>query len=596
MKLRLAVALMTVLTTTSVFAQSVSKQLQDMKDAISAQQQQIQQLQQQVQNRDQAIQALQQQVSQAQAAAQAAQATANQAVPQAEALDKQYFDPLQHDVADLKTVSGNTVNELQDTQKRVAALESPLSLHFKGITLTPGGFLSGDTYYRNRATGGEGTSFNSIAFAGSSLAHMSEFYGSGRQSRATLLAEGKIGNIHQTSYYEVDFMSAGVTSNNNQTNGYTLRQRQVWTQSALSNGWSFTGGQMWSLIVETRKGLDNRTEAILGTVDPNYNVGWSYVRQYGFRVVKNFNNKFWLGASVEASQINTPATSGTLLSNYLVGSAGLLGGLYNNQANYSFNATPDFVFKGAWEPGFGHYEAFVMFDSLRDRVFPCATGSKNLATCPAGDLPGTAQGAYNSNTTTGGFGANARWETMNKHLQFALHFFGGTAIGRYGASGLPDVTFNPNGTIGKIRNYQGLGTIEYHSPKWDMYFYGGSEYEQRRYQSYPNAAGETVYAGYGSPYFANYGCTTEQLPGAGGFSPGALEECTGNTRNLIEGTAVFWYKFYNGPMGRLQAGGQYSYVVRNTWVGLSQAKPAIIGAQPTANDSIVLTSFRWFLP
>src|SRR5208283_761072 len=51
---RLLVLALTLLITPTVFAQSVSKQLQDMKDAISAQQQQIQQLQQQVQNRDQA--------------------------------------------------------------------------------------------------------------------------------------------------------------------------------------------------------------------------------------------------------------------------------------------------------------------------------------------------------------------------------------------------------------------------------------------------------------------------------------------------------------------------------------------------------------
>jgi len=79
MKPRLALAL-SVLITTSIFAQTdsqspkpksgrksssaapVSKQLEGMKDAISAQQQQIMQLQQQVQNRDQAIHAPQQQV------------------------------------------------------------------------------------------------------------------------------------------------------------------------------------------------------------------------------------------------------------------------------------------------------------------------------------------------------------------------------------------------------------------------------------------------------------------------------------------------------------------------------------------------------
>src|SRR5271166_4360475 len=302
MKRRLALVLV-VLSTTSVLAQSVSKQLQDMKDAISAQQQQIMQLQQQVQNRDQAIQALQQQVGQAQAAAQAAQQTANAAVPQAETLDKQYFDPLQHDVADLKTVSGNTVNELQETQKRVAGLESPLAIHYKGITLTPGGFLAAETVWRQRSMLSDiNTPFNSTPFSSAGQARQSEFYGSGRQSRASMLAQGNLGNVKATGYYEADFLSAGVTSNNNQSNSYTLRQRQAWGQAALSNGWSFTGGQMWSLVTETKKGVDNRSEALPMTIDPQYSVGFSWARQYGFRVVKDFNNHFWLAASLENPQ------------------------------------------------------------------------------------------------------------------------------------------------------------------------------------------------------------------------------------------------------------------------------------------------------
>lgn len=138
MKRPLALAL-AVLITTSVVAQtpsastkpktgrhrsspSVSTTLQDMKNAISEQQQQIRQLQQQIQSRDQAIQQLQQQVGQAQSAAQQAQETANAAVPKAEDMDKQYIGSLQHDVADLKTVSGNTANEVKETQKKVNGL------------------------------------------------------------------------------------------------------------------------------------------------------------------------------------------------------------------------------------------------------------------------------------------------------------------------------------------------------------------------------------------------------------------------------------------------------------------------------------------
>src|SRR5208283_1188850 len=102
----------------------VSKQLEDMKDAISAQQQQIQQLQQQIAARDQAIQQLQQQIS---------SIPAPQPPPPPGPNCCDDVAGLQHDVTDLKAISANTANELQETQKRVAGLESPLAIHYKGI-------------------------------------------------------------------------------------------------------------------------------------------------------------------------------------------------------------------------------------------------------------------------------------------------------------------------------------------------------------------------------------------------------------------------------------------------------------------------------
>ena len=56
------------------------------------------------------------------------------------------------------------------------------------------------------------------------------------QSRASLLAETKIGSVKGTGYYEADFLGAGTTSNNRQTNSYVFRQRQVWAQAAFDNG------------------------------------------------------------------------------------------------------------------------------------------------------------------------------------------------------------------------------------------------------------------------------------------------------------------------------------------------------------------------
>ena len=164
-----------------------------------------------------------------------------------------------------------------------------------------------------------------------------------------MLAQGKWGTTTLTGYAEMDFLGAGVTSNGNQSNSYVLRDRQLWGQAAMANGWTFTGGQMWSLVTETRKGLDNRAEALPVQIDTQYTAGFSWARQYGFRVTKNFHNKVWAGFSVENAQ-TLEAASGNA-TNFLIGGPGTLGGLYNNQANYSSNVGPDFVAKLAFEPG-----------------------------------------------------------------------------------------------------------------------------------------------------------------------------------------------------------------------------------------------------
>jgi hypothetical protein len=473
------------------------------------------------------------------------------------------------------------VNELTETQKRVAGLESPLAIHFKGITLTPGGFLAAETVWRQRAVIADiNTPFNSIPFSAAGQARQSEFYGSGRQSRASMLAQGKLSNVNATGYYEADFLSAGVTSNNNESNSYTFRQRQLWGQAAFNDGWTFTGGQMWSLVTETRVGLDNRTEATPLTIDAQYTAGFSWARQYGLRVTKNFENKAWIGFSIENAQ-ETLTVSGqpsvvvgaSTFGNVLVGGPGTLGGLYNSLANYSSNPSPDFVVKAAFQPSFGgHYEIYGVGGIFRERIYP-----NGLAAKPS------AAGAFNSETLGGGFGANARWLMASKKVELGVHYLGGNGIGRYGTTGLPDVTVYGTGNLHLVRSYQGLGSLEFHLPKWDWYFYGGGEYAGRQADVFK---GKPV--GYGSPFFANTGCGTEVLPGTGGFAPGSLASCTGQTRVIIEGTAGFWYKPYIGPKGRFQMGLQYSYVTRDAWSGT--------GGQPEAINNMFFTSFRYYLP
>lgn len=552
---------------------SAAADLAQIKEQLAQQQREIESLKSQLAARDQAAEAAQRQASEAQAAATQAAGKADAAATQAGNAE-QKFSSLQSDLTDVKANATTAAVNMQEEQKRVNDLvESPLTLHFKGITLTPGGFFAAETVWRQHGmTSDDNTPFNSIPYAGADQQHLSEFYASGRQSRPTLLVEGKLARAKFTGYAELDWLSAGVTSNNNQSNSYTNRMRQLWSQVALTNGWTFTAGHMWSLVTERKNGIDNRTEAVPSVIDHQYNVGFSWARQYGFRVVKNWNNRYWLGFSIENAQ--TLMTAHGNAANFVFGNAGTGGGLYNPTANYSFNVSPDYVVKAVFEPKDSHYEVFAVVSPLRDRVYPNATAT-----------PASAAGAFNDTKIGAGFGANARWLVSKKRVEFGLHFLGGDGIGRYGTSTLPDATVRPDGTLALLHAYQGLGTLEYHHPKYDLYFNAGTEHVARSWQL--NSKGAA--AGYGSPLFSNAGCQTEIVPAGGnGFQPGGPGTCNGDTRNLIEYSAGFYIKFYNGPKGKVQWGPQYSYVIKNTWAG--------VGGGPQATQNMLITSFRYYLP
>ncbi len=205
-------------------------------------------------------------------------------------------------------------------------------------------------------------------------------------------------------------------------------------------------------------------------------------------------------------------------------------------------------------------------------------------------------GAFNASKNGGGFGANARWNFYDKHIVFGLHGFGGSGIGRYGAAQLSDMSIHADGTPNLIKDYQGLTSLEGHGKRLDVYLYTGAEYASRT-DDY-NAATK-AYVGYGSPFFNNSGCYTETPPSTAvtsGFNPGALSKCTADTRAVIEGTAGFWYRFYNGPRGRFQFGTQYSYVTRQTWSGVGPSGAGQPGVTPEGLDGMVFTSLRYYLP
>ena len=485
-----------------------------------------------------------------------------------------------------------------DPQDKPKGEEAPTSIHIKGITLTPGGYFAAESVYRTRAASADiNTPFTGIPFPGNSLSRVSEFNASARQSRISMLAEGKLDHAKFTGYYETDFLSAGATSNNRQSNSYTMRQRQFWGQASLDSGWSFTGGQMWSLVTETKKGVQNRTEAPPPTIDPQYSVGFSWARQYGFRVAKAFaDDKLTLAFGVEGPQ-TTFGGRGVPNGKFFFNAPGAGGGLFNatDGTGYTVNQSPDFILKAALDPGWGHYEVFGVISRFRDRVFPCGVGITATNPCPVDNsIAPSVAGAFNDSRSGGGIGANLRAPVLGKYGDFGIHFLGGDGIGRYGSAQLADVTARPDGTLAPIRGGQFLGTLELHpNPKLDVYLNYGVEYAFRAWYN-TSTLTTTSSVGYGSPFFNNSGCGTETLPGGVG-APGTGGTCNGDLRNVQEGTIGFWHRFYKGNRGTLQWGAQYSYLVKNTWSGNNNT-PANVGAQPKAIDNMVFTSFRYVLP
>ena len=528
------------------------------------------------------------------------------------------------------------------------AEEGPVSIRYKGISFTPGGFVAAETVTRQRATSSDiNTPFNSIPYPGNSLSQVGENNFAGRQSRASMLAEGKIGDVKLSGYYEADWLGTGVTSNNRQSNSYVLRQRQLWGQAALDNGWSFTGGQMWSLATEDKKGIQNRQEAIPLTIDPQYSVGFTWERQYGFRVVKDFGGKFALAAAIEGPQATiggrgfssvTTTTVGSAsvstTSNTFLGAPGAGGGLFNfvDTTGYSVNKSPDIIVKAAADPGWGHYELFGILSTFRNRVFPCGVVGTNakdtappatpttIACSVNGSTTPSAAGAFNDTVTGGGVGANLRIPVVAKKLDFALQGVAGDGVGRYGSAQLADLTFKPDGTEALIRTAHGLAEFEWHPhPKLDVYAYFGGEYAFRTaYAGYdsisivktpaipatattlaiPATTTTTIklnqIGGYGSPFANNSGCSTENPP-SNDLTPSGGGTCAGDTRVIFEGTLGWWHKIYDGKRGGLRWGLQYSYLTRTGWSGNNNVATAV-GIAPRAVDNMVLTSFRYYIP
>jgi uncharacterized coiled-coil protein SlyX len=477
---------------------------------------------------------------------------------------KRQIELMQQKLQDLQNTTQATQKESQEVAAAVAKATPPKGkkgVQIGAVTVTPGGFLAAEGVLREKTQGADiGEALNGAPFPNSSNYHLSEDRFTARQSRLSLLAIADIDpTTHVAGYYEMDFLGAAATANSKESNSYNLRIRNIYSTVDWDDiGLHLLAGQSWSLATLYSKGLTPRQEDTPLTIDSQYVTGFNWLRVPGVRVVQDLiPNQMWLGVSVENAQLGgTTGTFSSAAGYQVVSSATGGGGNFDTDtggSTYSNDAAPDVIAKLAWEPGWGHYEIYGVARFFRDRA-----------------------NFQDKTTVGGGVGGGAILPVIPKMLDVQVSGLVGKGIGRYGSAQLPDVTFNSNGSIHPMSEYAILaGVIAHPTTSLDIYGYGGLEHADRWYQN----IGGTQY-GYGDPLANNSGC----------FKEGGT--CTANTRDAMEGTVGFWWKFYQGDFGSVRWGAQYAYIARNIWSG-ANGGPGLAGGG-TADNNMIFTSFRYY--
>jgi hypothetical protein len=461
-----------------------------------------------------------------------------------------------------------------------------------GVKLSWGGFIEAAGVYRTRNEVADiGSDFNNIPYPISPLYHENEMRFSARQSRLWFGAEGDISPSQIVrAYFEMDFLGAATTANSIESNSYTPRIRQAFVSwDDMATGWHVLGGQAWSLVTQNKNGIVARQENTPLVIDAQTVVGFNWTRVPQFRLVKDFGPAVSVGVSAETPQVRfqTPGSASPPGVTILSVETGTQSGNMDTLQSYSIDHIPDFVEKVAFDPGWGHYEVLGLQRWFTDRTCIPAVGSNGLCI-----------GTANNNTTFGwGVGGSVLLPAVPKYLDLQGSILYGQGIGRYGAGQLPDVTFDAQGKLSPVTALQAMvGAVGHVTPDLDVYVYAGLERDDANFGSIG-----TSNFGFGNPLYSDAFCFTENFTTpAAPTSPvtGVLSNtgCSVNVKQLAEITVGAWYNFYKGEYGRLAGGLQYEYIHRDTFQGLAAATLASGFVTPSTDESVFLTSLRYYFP
>ncbi len=437
-------------------------------------------------------------------------------------------------------------------------------LQIGGINVQLGGFFEGAGFYRSRNEQTDlASSFTSgIPERNSPLYHEPESGFSSRQTRLSALMTATPDEVTKlTGNMVIDFLGTGPTSNYNESNSWNPRLREAWIEYARSDyGFYVLGGQNWTLATMNSKGIDPLSIDLPLQIDPQYIVGLNWARQAQFRVAKNIgSDQFWAALSIENAATIVSGTAPTLTGATInQTNAGI--GVDATGGSFSNNFAPDVILKTTADFDIAHLEAYGLGRVFNDRVSTLGSGR-------------------NYTVLGGGFGGGAMIHVIPKKLDIHLSGLFGDGVGRYGTSQLADTSYDSTGKPVALPGYSGyVGVIAHPDAKNDIYAYFGVEHVSARYDLGTVKGKLATLAGYGSSLINNSSCGIENAT-----EPAACNPATSGDAEITIGN---WYKFLQGPYGKMQIGAQYSYVRRYVFQG--------IGPTPKTDENMLFFSFRWY--
>src|ERR1700735_5073700 len=153
----------------------VEREIRELREQMQSQQAQIDALKRDNADKDAKLAAAQQYAPGAEAAAASASAKADSLSTSLSA-NTEAVSTLNNTVTDLKTTNVGLAQTISDTKKSITdAIDSPMALRYKGITITPVAFFAFEGVWRSRSINSDiNTPFNTTPFNGAAQAHTSE--------------------------------------------------------------------------------------------------------------------------------------------------------------------------------------------------------------------------------------------------------------------------------------------------------------------------------------------------------------------------------------------------------------------------------------